>query len=78
MQPRPDLTSNLVHLTKGDSELDAFNTLLTILHEQRLLGGTGCIMGGYKCICFSKAPLSAIAMLMALREESVCATSRWE
>lgn len=67
MQSRHDLTRNLIHLTRGDTEVAAFNTLLTILREQRLLGGTGFIKGGYKCVCFSEAPLSVLASLMEIR-----------
>lgn len=31
-----------------------------ILAERRLLGGNGHIKGGYKCVCFSEAPLAVL------------------
>ncbi len=54
---RDDISDRLIHFTKGD---DAFETLRTILHECRLIGGNGFIKGGYNCVCFSEAPLTAL------------------
>lgn len=47
----------LIHFTSGDSLEDAFDRFRTIVAECRLLGGTGMIRGGYRCVCFSEAPL---------------------
>lgn len=54
---RPDLTPNLVHFIRGETPHEAYATLRRILDERRLLGGTGYIRGGYRCVCFSEAPL---------------------
>jgi hypothetical protein len=54
---RDDISEHLVHWIKGDSFDHAFATLRKILKEKRLLGGTGHIKGGYRCVCFSEAPV---------------------
>ncbi|MCM1158718.1 MAG: hypothetical protein NC300_07705 [Bacteroidales bacterium] len=61
---RNDITSRLTHLTKGDTEDDAFHTLLKILEDKKLNGSTtstGFIIGNKKAVCFQEAPLDAIA-----------------
>ena len=68
---RDDLTNNLVHLTKGigdDSSKhreEALLTFDTIVSERRLLGNTGFIKGGYRCVCFSEAPIGKLSYLIA-------------
>jgi hypothetical protein len=54
---RDDISENLVHFIKGDTFDDVFKILRKILWEMRLLGGTGYIKGGYRCVCFSEAPI---------------------
>jgi hypothetical protein len=54
---RDDISENLVHFIKGEGFDHAFETLRKILKEKRLLGGTGYIKGGYRCVCFSEAPV---------------------
>jgi hypothetical protein len=54
---RDDISENLVHFIKGEGFDDAFETLRKIVKEKRLLGGTGYIKGGYRCVCFSEAPV---------------------
>jgi hypothetical protein len=41
---------------RGNTEADAMNTLHQIISEQRLVGGSGAIRGGYNCVCFTEAP----------------------
>lgn len=53
---RGDISKNLVHWTKGETDDEAFETLKKILVEQRLLGGTGFIKGLHKCVCFTETP----------------------
>ncbi len=61
---RDDLSDKLIHLTRGshDRAAEAFRA---ILEEKRLLGGAGCIKGGFRCICFSEAPISQLSRILA-------------
>ncbi|WP_156649730.1 hypothetical protein [Methylobacterium sp. Leaf89] len=61
---RDDLSSKLIHLTKGEPEA-ALHNLLDILRDQALKGGTGYIMGAHQCVCLSEAPISKIGHLIA-------------
>ena len=61
---RDDLSDRLIHLTKGKTE-DAASTLLKIITEGKLLGGSGMIKGEFCCVCFSEAPISKLAYLLA-------------
>ncbi len=61
MVPRPDISDKVIHFTRGASYDDALINLLTIVGEGRLLGGAGMIRGGYRCVCFTEAPLPAVA-----------------
>ena len=61
---RDDLSNKLIHLTKGD-DLSAEAALLSILEQRKLIGGTGAIEGGYKCVCFSESPISKLGTLFA-------------
>lgn len=47
---RDDLSDRLVHLTKGATEQETAERFLNIVREKALLGGTGLIRGGYKCV----------------------------
>jgi hypothetical protein len=62
---RDDLSANLIHLTRGDSDQAAADAFLAILKTQQLLGSTRDIRGGYRCVCFSEAPLAKLASLLA-------------
>lgn len=57
---RPDISDRLVHFTKGVDPTAAFNQLRTILSEGRLVGGNTHIKGGYRCVCFTEAPLESL------------------
>lgn len=54
---RIDTSEFLVHFTKGDNALDSFRSIAT---SSELRGGTGFIKGGYRCVCFTEAPLHAL------------------
>lgn len=65
---RDDLSDRLVHLTKGE---DPFATFVKILNDSALLGGTGFIKGGHRCVCFSEAPVSKLPQILATPHETV-------
>lgn len=52
---RDDLSNKLIHLTNGDDP-SAEAAFLSIVEQRQLIGGSGCIRGRYKCVCFSEAP----------------------
>jgi hypothetical protein len=62
---RDDLSHKLIHLTRGPTYDDAAQVFTKILEEKRLLGGTGCIKGGFRCVCFSEAPVSKLSQILA-------------
>jgi hypothetical protein len=66
---RDDLSDRLVHLTRGEPTLVAAGTFLSIVEQRVLRGGDGFIKGGYRCVCFSEAPISKIAHLLAASQE---------
>lgn len=57
MPPRNDISPHLIHFTKGASWEEALDNLLLIVGERRLQAGSGMIKGGYKCVCFTEAPI---------------------
>lgn len=61
---RDDLSARLVHLTRGETS-EAAATFQKIVSERMLRGGTGGIEGGYRCVCFSEAPIGKLAYLLA-------------
>lgn len=62
---RDDLSDRLIHLTKGATEKEAAERFLSIVGQKTLFGGTGLIRGGYKCVCFSEAPISKLGAILA-------------
>ena len=70
---RRDIGSLVVHWTRSKYDLDApkseppqqdaLKVLTKILDEGMLRGSDSFIKGGYKCICFTEAPISEIAPL---------------
>ena len=67
---RDDLSANLTHLTRGDSDQAAADAFLEILRSEQLLGSIRDIRGGYRCVCFSEAPLAKLASVLASAAES--------
>lgn len=58
--PRPDISDKLVHFTSGASEEEAFANLCSIIQDRAIRGSDGMIKGGYRCVCFTEAPLAAL------------------
>lgn len=76
--PRADLSNDLIHWIKGDSNEEAFDVLRIVAREQRLLGGTGHIKGSYRCICFTEAPENTFHNVIGrYRPFGVRVSKRW-
>jgi hypothetical protein len=58
---RTDIADEVVHFIRRPTFEDAFAVLQKIVSERRLRGGNGFIRGGYRCVCFTEAPLGSIA-----------------
>jgi len=67
---RDDLSANLIHLTRGDTDQAAADAFLAILESRKLLGSVRDIRGGYRCVCLSEAPLSKLASVLASTAQS--------
>lgn len=73
---RDDISDKLVHLTKGSGTDDskhreeAARTLISILDQRKLIGGTGYIKGSHRCVCFSEAPIGKLSHILAARDRS--------
>lgn len=63
MARRFDISDKLIHFTRSGGECmdDAFATLKKIIREGQLIAGNGMIRGGYRCVCFTEAPIAAFA-----------------
>jgi len=57
---RQDISEFLIHFTKDINLECAFRRLQNIVRDQILIAGDRFIKGGYKCVCFSEAPLSSL------------------
>lgn len=57
---RQDISEFLIHFTKDISLECAFRRIQSIIRDRRLIAGGGFIKGGYRCVCFSEAPLSSL------------------
>jgi hypothetical protein len=73
---RGDLSDRLVHLTRGRTPPsnpaaraihagEAQRAFWSIVRSRTLRAGTGSIVGGHKCVCFSEAPISVLAQMLA-------------
>jgi len=62
---RDDLSANLVHLTRGETDQLAAAAFLSIFESRQLRGSSRDIRGGSKCVCFSEAPLAKLATVLA-------------
>jgi len=88
---RDDLSDRLIHLTRGAGtdetkhREEALVNLVEILKSNALKGGNGYIKGGYRCVCFSEAPVSKLPTIMAnapahkfkYQPYGVMVTKRW-
>ena len=66
---RDDLSANLVHLTRGETDEAAAQSFLDILSSRTLLGSKRDIRGGYKCVCFTETPIAKLASVLASPEQ---------
>lgn len=57
---RRDIGNLLFHFTRSTHTFDAFSILKKIMKTRTLLGGSGLIRGGHKCIGFTEAPISEV------------------
>lgn len=84
-QSRPDIAPEVIHFTKGDSVQHAFSMLRKILDERQLLGGTGYIRSGARCVCFTEAPLEQLCEIfwwtahdgLRYKPFGILASKRW-
>jgi len=76
--PRVDLSNDLIHWIKGDSDEEAFEIIRQIVREQRLRGGSGHIKGRYQCVCFTEAPQTTFHDVIGrYRPFGVRVSKRW-
>src|SRR5260370_40343735 len=76
--PRTDLSNDVVHWIKGNSNEEAFDVLTRIVGEHRLHGGDGHIKGGYRCICFTEAPQGSFHRVIGrYRPFGIQLSKRW-
>jgi hypothetical protein len=66
---RDDLSAKLIHLTKGKTPQAARDNFENIMKTNELIGNNGDVRGGAKCVCFSEAPISKIALVLAQAAE---------
>lgn len=76
---RTDLTIRLTHLTNGDTDEMAFEVLISILNDKKLIGGTGYINCGKMnpAVCFQEVPIYAIAESLEFEKEIGTGRSRY-
>lgn len=61
MTARTDISDSLIHFTRGSNWDEALAKLIEIAKSGVILGGSGYIKGGYRCVCLTEAPLPAVA-----------------
>ena len=62
---RDDLSTKLIHLTKGESGDEIFDKFISIIEQSKLIGGTGMIKGSHRCVCFTETPISKLANILS-------------
>lgn len=58
--PRKDISNKLTHFTSGRDFEEAYKRLSNIIHGRSIIGSNSKIKGGYKCVCFTEAPLISL------------------
>ena len=68
---RDDLVARLTHLTKGNTDDEAFDVLWKILAEKKLNGSdnSGYVIGDTKAVCFQEVPLYSIAQSLLYEDD---------
>jgi hypothetical protein len=78
---RNDISSRITHLTNGSSPDEAFENLINILDEQKIIGGLGYVNGKTPVVCLQESPLSSIAENLLyekyLRDENMSEQHRY-
>ena len=57
---RRDISNFLIHFVSDESLDLEYLRLKKIIKERRLIGNNRLIKGGYRCICFSEAPVNCL------------------
>ena len=62
MKSRNDMSSRLIHLTRGKNDDEAFENLWKILIDKKIKGSDsgGYVIGATKAVCLQELPLTAI------------------
>lgn len=60
MNPRPDISDDLIHFTSGSDYQSAYERICQIVACGSIHGAGSKIKGGYPCVCFSEAPLTSL------------------
>lgn len=62
MKSRNDMSSRLIHLTRGKNDDEAFENLWKILIDKKIKGSGsgGYVIGATKAVCLQELPLTAI------------------
>lgn len=58
---RSDLSQHLIHFTRETASATAFEVLIKIIRERRLVASTGFVKGGSPCISFTEAPFDVLS-----------------
>ena len=68
---RDDLVARLTHLTKGNTDDEAFDVLWKILAEKKLNGSdnSGYVIGDTKAVCFQEVPLYSITQSLLYEDD---------
>ena len=66
---RLDLSTHLIHLTRGDTPEEEETAFKSIFQQGTLRGSSKNIRGDFNCICFTETPLSALAQVLANSEK---------
>jgi len=68
---RNDLSERLIHLTRDLDGISGEDRFLKIVNSKQIIGSSINIKGGYKCICFSEAPISALGQIIAKKDPDI-------
>ena len=62
---RDDLSDKLIHLTRDTDIKKGYESFLNIIKTKTLIGGSTDVKGPFKCICFTEAPITSLAQVIA-------------
>jgi len=61
---RDDLSTKLIHFTKGSVE-EATSSFYSILNQRKIVGGVGGIKNESRCVCFTESPIGKFSYVLA-------------